>query len=59
MIVEVWIDGALMLELLEADEDYVVLIYPAAAGGPWELTRGLLAEAMDAASARMDTLLGR
>jgi len=59
MIVEVWLDGALMVELLEADVDYSLLIYPCPDGRPWELARGLLAEAVDAASARMDALLGR
>jgi len=59
MIVEIWVDGRNIAEVVEAQPDYEVLLYPNPGGGPWSLPRQLLIEAVEAASARMDALLGR
>ena len=59
MIVEIWLDGALAVELLEGRPEDTLLLYPHPGGGPWTVTTSLLEEAVRAASARMDALLGR
>ena len=59
MIVEIDIDGENVAELLEAEGDYDVILYPKPGGGPWTMPKALLLEAIGAATTRMDKLLGR
>ena len=57
MLVEVMIDGEHLAELIEDADDYEFILYPRRDGDPWSLPKGLLLEAIEAATIRLDRLV--
>ncbi|MFT4628756.1 MAG: hypothetical protein ACI8PZ_007452 [Myxococcota bacterium] len=59
MLVDILVDGEQLAVLIEGAEDHEFILYPRRDGMPWSLPKGLLLEAIEAATSRLDKLLPR